>query len=99
MNQDLPSHDWTATRLKPGAELWRTERFSYRMQGREFAIELFTSSEGSHYAIGTPADVDVIIVYGSQVVGSAQLALEQAIKKIDRDLLDLAITEVGEDKT
>jgi len=99
LSQSLPSHSWTATRLKPGAELWRTERFSYRMKGREFTIELFTSLEGSHYAIATPADADVIIVYGSQVVESAQLALEQAIKKIDRDLLDLAIMEVGEDKT
>lgn len=88
---------WEQIELPSGGELWRKELYHYRIRGNDYEIELFCSQDGAYYAIGTPADKERLVIYGSQVVGSPALALKQALKKINRDELTLPIDQVGED--
>lgn len=89
--------DWRTLPLSPETELLRKEWFSYRAGDAWFDIELFETSTGQFYAIGTPADKERVIVYGSRVVDSGRQALAQTIRKIDRDQFGHAINRVGED--
>ncbi|MCY0876687.1 MAG: hypothetical protein OWT28_10540 [Firmicutes bacterium] len=85
-------------KLPEGAELWRKENYAYTVAGQPFDIELFASQDDRYYAIGTPADKSRLIIYGSQIVNDELTALQQAIKKINRDALQTPIFEVGEDR-
>lgn len=89
--------DWHSLSLAADTELLRKEWFSYRARDDWFDIELFETSTGQYYAIGTPADKEHAIVYGSRVVDSALQALAQTIRKIDRDQFGHTIRRVGED--
>lgn len=82
----------------PQAELWRKENYLYTIAGEQYDIELFASLDGRYYAIGTPANKSRLIIYGSQIVSDAVTAIEQALKKINRDSLQNPIEHIGEDR-
>lgn len=84
--------------LHPDAELWRKESFVYTIAGEPFDLELFSSQDGRYYAIGMPADKSRLIIYGSQIVDSEAIAIDQTIKKINRDSLQNPILHIGEDR-
>lgn len=89
--------DFHKLTLQPQAQLLRKELFHYDLNGQTFIIELFERQDGLFYAIGTPTDDTRLFVFGSSLVADKALALRQAIHKIDREVLGLAIFEVGED--
>ena len=89
--------DWHALKLPDDSELMRKEWFTYRIDGEWYEIELFEKTTGEYYAIGTPANQDKLVIYGSAVVPSAQEALRQAIRKINRDHFKGEILSIGED--
>ncbi|MHB1628657.1 MAG: hypothetical protein ACYCVB_09870 [Bacilli bacterium] len=91
------SRDWKTIRIREDAELQRKEWFTYQVGASRFNIELFETARGDFYAIGTPADSSRLFIYGSSLVSDAALALEQAIKKINRDHDQADILAVGED--
>lgn len=65
--------------------LYRTETFEYRTPLGTYDIELFEQQDGQFYAIGLPRYEERVVVYGSNVVSSASLALASLIEKIERD--------------
>ncbi len=89
--------EWRALTLPENAELFRKELFTYRIEDAQFDIELFETLQGEYYAIGTNTDPSRLIVYGSTIVKNPQKALEQCIKKINRDQLHIDIFDIGED--
>ncbi|MHB1683746.1 MAG: hypothetical protein ACYCYO_13115 [Bacilli bacterium] len=89
--------DWKAIRIREDAELQRKEWFTYQVGDERFNIELFETQKGEFYAIGTPEDSSRLFIYGSSLVSDAALALEQTVKKINRDHDQSDIFAVGED--
>ncbi len=91
------SRDWKTLRIREDAELLRKEWFAYQVGDDRFTIELFETTKGEFYAIGTPADSSRLFIYGSSVVSTAALALEQTMKKINREHDHEDIFAIGED--
>ena len=89
--------NWKNVKLRAESELLRKENYVYRVEGVEYAIELFETIEGKFYAIGLPTDPTKLIIYGSSVVDGAKIALQQTIQKIDRDHFMMEIKHIGED--
>ncbi len=89
--------EWKGISLESQAELLQRNVYIYRIEGREYTIELFEKQSGECYAIGTPSDSDQIIVYGSAIVTEPKVALQQTIAKINRDHFQTEITQIGED--
>ena len=88
---------WKKVDLHEQAELLKKEQYVYRIEGVEYAIDLFATQQGKFYAVGLPSDSAQIIVYGSAIVDDAEVALHQAIQKINRDHFQIEIQSVGED--
>ena len=89
--------EWNGLKLPDDSELLRKEWFTYRIEDQWYDIELFEKSTGEYYAIGTPANKDKLIIYGSAAVSTAQDALHQTIQKINRDHFKEEILSIGED--
>lgn len=89
--------DWKPIKLPGDAELLRKDWFSYRIGNDLYDIELFESQTGDFYAIGTPADKSKLIVYGSAIVKDSKTAVEQALRKINREYADEEEWIVGMD--
>ena len=92
----MESH-WKGLKLQEGAELLRKEYFLYRVADEEYDIELFESHKGEYYAIGVPAHSDKLMIYGSSVVDDPVKAIQQTLRKINRDAERQAIHHIGED--
>ncbi len=88
---------WKTIKLREGAELLRKEQYLYRIADQEFTIELFETSKDEYYAIGVPVNTDKLMIYGSSIVNDPVKALNQTIRKIDRDAENLDILQIGED--
>ncbi len=91
------SDSWKSIPLRKDAELLRKETYSYQVGSESYQIELFETMTDKFYAIGTPTTSDQLYIYGSAVVGTPELALEQAIKKINREHDQAEIQQIGED--
>ncbi|PWI58925.1 hypothetical protein [Sulfoacidibacillus thermotolerans] len=91
------SSSWKSIPLREDAELLRKEVYHYQLGGDLFQIELFETQGSEFYAIGTPSHSDRLYIYGSTVVKDPAVALEQAIKKINREHDHTEIQFVGED--
>lgn len=80
------SNSWHSVELPEGAELLKKEWFDYNSEKGQFQIELFETSTGKFFAIGTPKDPAAkMIIYGSNVMDDKVKALQIAIDKIERD--------------
>ena len=89
--------EWKELKLQEGTELLRMEQFIYRIANAEYTIELFESHNGEYYAIGEPAHTDKLMIYGSSIVNDPRKALDQTIRKINRDVQQQDIQSIGED--
>lgn len=90
-------NNWKAIKLKKEAELLRKEQYVYRITEEEYQVELFETAGGKYYAIGQPVYADKLTIYGSGVVDTPQQAIEQTLRKIDRDATHREVEQVGED--
>ena len=90
-------NNWKTLNLHEGAELFRKEQFLYHIADQDYTIELFESIKGEYYAIGLPANSDKLMIYGSSIVNDPVKALQQTLRKIDRDAENLDIHQIGED--
>lgn len=77
--------NWRTVRLAENAELLRKEWYEYRLETDIYDIELFETRDGRFYAVGTPSDKTRLFIYGSAVVNDPRTAIEQALRKINRD--------------
>lgn len=50
-----------------------------------YDIELYENTDATFYAIGVPRDTERVVVYGSSVVSSRQVALQSLLDKIARE--------------
>ncbi|KUO95770.1 hypothetical protein [Ferroacidibacillus organovorans] len=89
---------WKDVALRSDAFLLKKDIFIYRIQNKEYQIEVFEQQSGVCYAIGTPMNEDRMIIYGSAEVTNQTIAISQVIKKIDRDILNETIFSIGEDR-
>jgi len=89
--------EWNEIKLQEGTELLRKEQFIYRIANEEYTIELFESHNGEYYAIGVPVHTDRLLIYGSSIVNDPRKALDQTIRKINRDVQQQDIQSIGED--
>ncbi|MCL6548755.1 MAG: hypothetical protein K6T30_07575 [Alicyclobacillus sp.] len=71
-------------RLPDGCTLRRKHTFEYTTPDSLYDIELFENTDGTWYAIGVPRE-GPLVVYGSNVVGDAVMALQVVIDKIRRE--------------
>ena len=89
--------EWKELKLQEGTELLHKEQFIYRIANAEYTIELFESHNGEYYAIGVPVHTDRLLIYGSSIVNDPRKALDQTIRKINRDVQQQDIQSIGED--
>lgn len=93
------SDQWKSLTLREDANLLKKEIYTYQIGADTFEIELFETVQSEYYAIGTPTNSDLLYIFGSAVVKDPALALDQAIKKINREHDQTEIQFVGEDVT
>lgn len=79
------TNNWVGVRLPEGAELLKKEAFTYSVREQEFLIEVFEQNDGKYYAIGVPQNDKRLIIYGSSIVDSKQMALQIVVDKIERE--------------
>lgn len=72
-------------RMPEGCNIRRKETFEYLTPQYIYNIELFQNADNTWYAIAIPRDSDRLVVYGSSVLSSAQLALQSLLDKIKRE--------------
>lgn len=75
-------------RIPDECALRRKETFEYITPGYSYNVELYQNSDGTWYAIGIPRDSERMVVYGSSVLSSAKLAMQNLIDKIKREGMD-----------
>jgi hypothetical protein len=89
MSEPASPSDMTATmaqlRMPEGCNIRRKETFEYVTPHYTYNVELFQNADNTWYAIAVPRDSDRLVVYGSSVLSSAQLALQSLIDKIKRE--------------
>jgi hypothetical protein len=76
---------WHSVPVPNGCTLRRKQVFEYTTPEQTYRVELFENPDGTCYAIGVPEDSERLIVYGSNVVDSPELALRILIDKIRRE--------------
>jgi hypothetical protein len=77
--------NFAKVRVPEGCSLKRKELFEYTTADNVYDVELFESADGTYYAIGVPRDGERLVVYGSNVVPSAEMALQIVVDKIRRE--------------
>jgi hypothetical protein len=85
-------------RLPQGAKLAKKELFEYVTPDNIYDIELYTQLDGNCYAIGLPREGEKLIVYGSSVVPAPEVAIQNVIDKITRDLMFSQSGPVSDDE-
>ncbi|MCL6515427.1 hypothetical protein [Alicyclobacillus sp.] len=76
---------WSGVPVPEGCVLRRKQVFEYTTPDDVYRVELFENPDGSCYAIGVPEHSERLIVYGSNVVDSPELALRILTDKIRRE--------------
>ncbi|MCL6597116.1 MAG: hypothetical protein K6T81_00060 [Alicyclobacillus macrosporangiidus] len=76
---------WHSVPVPNGCTLRRKQVFEYTTPEQMYRVELFENPDGTCYAIGVPEDSERLIVYGSNVVDSPELALRILVDKIRRE--------------
>lgn len=74
--------------LTEGSFLRKKELYEYTTPDNVYDVELYMNQDGTCYAIGIPREGERLIVYGTNVVPSADLALKQLLQKIERQGFD-----------
>jgi hypothetical protein len=78
-------HTFHSVSLPAGHQLRRKELYEYTTQDNVYDVELFENQDGTFYAIGLPREGERLVVYGTNVLPSAHLALKALIDKIGRE--------------
>lgn len=68
-----------------GCILRRKELYEYITPDNAYDVELYENSDGTFYAIGLPRDGERVIVYGSNVMDTADEAMHILVDKIRRE--------------
>ncbi|MDQ0189003.1 hypothetical protein JI721_02020 [Alicyclobacillus cycloheptanicus] len=80
--------NWQAVTLPEGCTLRRKETFEYVTAANIYDMELFQTQENMWYAIAIPREGERLIIYGSNEVQSAQMAIQIVVDKIAREGLE-----------
>jgi hypothetical protein len=80
---------FSRVRIPEGCMLKRKQLFEYTTPHHVYDIELFEQQDGTFYAIGLPRDEERWVVYGSNIVDTAEQALQILVDKIQREGVDV----------
>lgn len=74
--------------VQPETFLRKKEFYEYTTPDNVFDIELYQNQDGTCYAIGVPREGEKLIVYGTNIVNSTAQALQQLLRKIEKQGFD-----------
>jgi len=75
-------------RLPEGCNLKRKETYEYTTPDYTYDVDLYENTDGTFYSIGVPRDSERLVVYGSNMMPSAERALQILVDKIKREGMD-----------
>ncbi|WDL97961.1 hypothetical protein [Alicyclobacillus sp. ALC3] len=87
-NHRIDSLSWHAVRLPEGSTLVRKHTFEYTTAANMYDLELYEHQDKTWHAIALPRGGSRVIIYGSNVVDTAQMAIQVVVDKIRREGLE-----------
>lgn len=75
---------FASVRVPTDGTLRRMDVFEYTTATQMYKIELYENQDSTWYAIGVPRD-GKMVVYGSNIVSTAEQALQTVVDKIERE--------------
>lgn len=87
-NHDTDNLSWHSVRLPEGCALVRKHSFEYTTAANLYDLALYEHQDGSWHAIALPRGGSRVIIYGSNVVDTAQMAIQVVVDKIRREGLE-----------
>jgi hypothetical protein len=78
------SKPFSTVKIPAGNFLRRKDVYEYTTANGMYDIELFENQDDTFYAIGLPRDGQ-LVVYGSNIMGTGEQALQTVVDKIERE--------------
>jgi hypothetical protein len=88
--------NFAKVRVPEGCSLKRKEFYEYTTANNVYDVELYENADGTFYAIGVPREGHRLVVYGSNVVPSGEMALQILVDKIRREGVDVLFGQSDE---
>lgn len=79
---------WRSVRLPEGCTLVRKHAFEYTTTANLYDLDVYEHQDGKWHAIALPRGGNKVIIYGSNVVDTAQAAIQVVVDKIRREGLE-----------
>ncbi len=93
---DTAKVNFSNVRVPEGCSLRRKELYEYTTPNNVYDVELYENADGTFYAIGIPRDGHRLVVYGSNIVQSGEMALQILVDKIRREGVDVLFGQADE---
>lgn len=88
--------EWRNVEVPDGCTLRHKQLFEYTTQANVYDLELYENQGGTWYAIAIPREGERLIIYGSNEVPTAQMAIQIVVDKIKREGLEETLPPLSE---